>query len=102
MAEPTATPQPTEQKHSTPDGPRFVASLQDVKNKCLYKDFFESEKLGETKLRAQEAMEGHKRKVIIFDRVEHEIIERLDPEAPEEDIPEESSQPKKRGRKAKK
>lgn len=55
------------------DGPRFVASLQDVTDLQCYKDFFESEKLSEAKEKADEAAEKHKRSVLVFDRMLCEI-----------------------------
>ena len=58
------------------DGPRFVASLQDVTDKSCYKDFFESEKLEVTKQKADDAAEKYQRSVIIFDRKMMEITYR--------------------------
>jgi hypothetical protein len=58
------------------DGKRFVASLQDVTDKSCYKDFFESEKLDETKQKVDEAVEKYQRSAIVFDRKMVEVIYR--------------------------
>jgi hypothetical protein len=99
MPEELVTPQPEKQKHSTPDGPRFVASIQDAKDKSLYKDFFESEKLGETKLRAEQEVAAVGRPALIFDRHEHWVIDKILPEGEAVEPPkEEKPSPKRRGR----
>jgi len=58
------------------DGPRFVASLQDVTDFQCYKDFFESQKLNEAQAKADEAAEKHQRSAIVFDRKLMEIVHR--------------------------
>lgn len=47
---------------------RYVASLQDTIDPQCFKDFFESDKLEETKQKANEASEKHKRDALVFDR----------------------------------
>ena len=64
---------------STPDGPRYTASLQDATDTCCYKDFFETEVRREATEKAQEAADREKRKAIVYDRKEMEICERLYP-----------------------
>lgn len=53
---------------STPDGPRYIASLQDVIDLSCYKDFFESEKFEVAKVKAEDAAEKHQRSAIVYDR----------------------------------
>lgn len=70
---------------STPDGPRYVASLQDVVDLSCYKDFFESEKFENAKVKAEDAAEKHQRSAIVYDRklmaITHKkVIEKEKPE----------------------
>lgn len=53
---------------STPDGPRYVASLQDVTDTSCYKDFFEGEVFEEAKAKAEEAADKHQRSTLVYDR----------------------------------
>lgn len=50
------------------DGLRFVVALQDIKDKSLYKDLFEFNKLEEAKRKATDTFQKNKRAVLIFDR----------------------------------
>lgn len=56
--------------------PRYVASIQDEKDKTCYKDFYESDKLDQTKSKAEQESKDVGRSVIIFDRKGMGIIER--------------------------
>jgi hypothetical protein len=47
---------------------RYVASLQDEIDRDCYKDFFESDKLEETKQHADERAEKYQRSAVVFDR----------------------------------
>lgn len=87
---------------STPDGPRYVASLQDVKDRQCYKDFYESEKQEETKQQADEAAEKAGRSAIVFDRKMHEIIHRKVIQRADDPVPKAPPPPKpKKGKKVK-
>ena len=61
---------------STLDGPRYIAGIQDEKDKCCYKDFFETETLYEAKEKADEKSEKVNRSAIVFDRKLMEIVHR--------------------------
>jgi len=50
------------------DGPRYVASLQDVTDKQCYKDFFEGDKFEEAKQKAEDAAEKYQRSSLVYDR----------------------------------
>jgi hypothetical protein len=76
--------------------PRYVASIQDEKDKTCYKDFFESNKLDQTKVKAEQESKDVGRSVIIFDRKGFGIIERY---VIEQEKVEVEKKPIKRGRK---
>jgi len=61
---------------STPDGPRYVTGIQDEKEKCCYKDFYETETLYEAKEKADEKSDKVNRSAIVFDRKLMEIVHR--------------------------
>lgn len=77
--------------YSTPDGPRYVAGIQDAKDKTCYKDFFESEKLSEVKEVAKADNNGLE--IIIFDRNLQQIIERITPEKTLAEEPKQENKP---------
>jgi len=89
-----------EPKYSTIDGPRYAVALQKVEDKCCYKDFFETEKLGEAKEAAEKEASKTGRAVIIWDRKDHEICHRIEAVKTEEKVT--APEPKKgRGRRKK-
>jgi hypothetical protein len=53
---------------STPDGPRYVAGLQDVADTSCYKDFFENEVFEKVKENADAAADKNQRTAIVYDR----------------------------------
>lgn len=89
----TAPKEKPEKKYSTPDGPRYTASLQTIKDKTCYKDFFESEKLAETTEAAKAEALKTGRAAMIFDRRVHEVIQRI----PAKEIEKTEEVVKKRG-----
>ena len=62
---------------STPDGPRYVASLQDVTDPSCYKDFFEGEKQEEAKERAEAKAKEAGRSTLVYDRKAMAIIHKV-------------------------
>jgi hypothetical protein len=77
--------------------PRYVASIQDEKDQSCYKDFYESDKLDQAKLKAEQESKDVGRSVIIFDRKGMGIIDRYVIE--QEKKPEPEKKLVKRGRK---
>lgn len=55
---------------------RYVVSLQDIKDKCCYKDFFETNTLKEAEEQLEERTTKMQRSCIIFDRYMHQIVNR--------------------------
>jgi hypothetical protein len=62
---------------STPDGPRYVASLQDVADPVCYKDFFEGEKQEEAKEKAEAKAQEAGRSTLVYDRKAMAIIHKV-------------------------
>jgi len=56
------------------DGPRYVAGVQDDKDRSCYKDFFETETLHEAKTKADEKSAKVKFSTLVFDRKLMEIV----------------------------
>jgi hypothetical protein len=80
---PSQTVEPTQQTaiyHSYPpeDGPRFVAGLQDVKERNLYKDFHDGTKLEDVKNVAIVEAREEGRESIVFDRKIGMVVAKYD------------------------
>jgi len=60
------------------DGKRFVASLQKVDDLACYKDFFDSDKLHEAQMMANNSAQREQCKAIVFDRHQQEVAFRCD------------------------
>lgn len=87
---------------STPDGPRYVASITSCSDLSCYKDFFESEKLEEAKEKADEAALKYQFSALVYDRkvggiIYKKVIEMGNKEPELKVVP-----PPRRGRKPKK
>jgi len=76
-------------------GPRYVASLQDTKERTCFKDFHEGEKLEEAKQQADKAGKKHCREALVYDRIAMQIIYKFIPEKKEEPVSEVKEKAKK-------
>lgn len=57
---------------------RYTVSLQDIKDKNLFKDVLEDDTLSEIRKKCKELVAKHKRSVIIFDNNSQSLIEQID------------------------
>jgi len=80
MAEANPEPVAENTKASTPDGPRYVVSVQTEKDPCCHKDVYETEKLGDAQERAKNELQKVGRRILLYDRKVGSIIERFEAE----------------------